>query len=101
MMEINMDFNRELTLGELEEPKYGLSSTLTFIYSMETKMVYGLNAACRTRDPSKIETFGPFATAMVPIVFGTEANRFKEKDRLLQEDFNHLYRGFTLPPAAI
>ena len=78
-MEINMDFNRELTLGELEEPKYGLSSTLTFIYSMETKMVYGLNAACRTRDPSKIETFGPFATAMVPIVHEAEMLRYNEE----------------------
>ena len=71
-MEIQLDVNEILSYKEIQDPKYGVTKIIMFIYSMETHIPYDLNAASRNQDLSKIETLGPFAAALSYIVQGTD-----------------------------
>ena len=44
---IKRDFKKRLTFEELTDPSKKIVSSLIYIYSMETPLVYILNTACR------------------------------------------------------
>ena len=52
----------------LSDPTYPVVALCNFIYQMENFVYKELNRASRFKDTSKIETLGPFAAAMGPII---------------------------------
>jgi hypothetical protein len=53
----------EIEYADLIDINKDICKGLIFIYSMET-FVYKMNEASRSRDESKIQSFGPFSYAL-------------------------------------
>jgi hypothetical protein len=77
-----MDFensDRPLTKYELKNPNSKATCIMMYIYSMETPFSLELNYSWKSKDSSKIKTFGPYERAIYEIFNGAEYNR---RDRL-------------------
>ena len=76
---IDVNDSSEIQYAELIDINKDICKGLIFIYSMETFVAYKMNEASRSRDESKVQTFGPFSYALCRVA-STAQNR--RKDRL-------------------
>jgi len=63
------DINNPLTLEILNDPNSPQVQLILTLYSMEPPFYQDLNNACRTLDPTKLETLGPFASAIYWVLY--------------------------------
>ena len=90
-MESKIDMQKPLTTKILSDPEHPFVQTILYIYSMESFVFVEINKASREKDISKIEFYGPFASALGYIV---HAATQKKKEQL--EENITLYRGLKL-----
>jgi len=69
-----------------------ITKAILFLYSMETFLPYKLNLAERNKDVSKVQSLGPFASAINEI---TGMGQNKRADKL--DPTTPIYRGAKLP----
>ena len=98
--QIQSDKTQPLTYEELRDPSRKLVKNLLYIYSMETPLVYSLNAASREQDSSKVSTLGPFSRALYRIVVNAEKNRNKDNESMKGKT-TYLYRGLKMTQVQI
>ena len=60
----NVDIDQPITLEICRDPDHPITQLILTLYSMEPPFYADLNNACRTLDPSKLNTLGPFANAI-------------------------------------
>lgn len=85
-----MNLNLPLTPAILQNPDHKFVKNLIYVYSMESFVYSEMNKASRNKDPSKIELYGPMASALSFII---HAGNKKTTD--LQEKFV-VYRGLKV-----
>ena len=72
--------DRPLTGNELENALHPVTMLIVFIYQMENWCYVELNRACRFKNPSKLQTLGPWALALSEIVWRAQYLR-KDKTK--------------------
>merc|ERR1711935_952757 len=64
----SIKMHEPLTTKILSNPDHDFVKLILYIYSMQTFIYKEMNLASRTKDLSKIEFYGPFASALVFII---------------------------------
>jgi len=78
------DIDEPLSEDIYEDPNSPQVQLILTMYSMEPPFYADLNNACRTLDPAKLKTLGPFAKAIFEVLlFGNESD-VKREDALEQ-----------------
>lgn len=86
----SVDKNMPLSPKILQNPSHKFVKTLLYIYSMESFVFSVINKASRNKDVDKIESFGPFASALSYIIYSGNIKNAK-----LSNEFR-LYRGLKM-----
>jgi len=64
----SVDMKKPLTTEILSDPNHEFVQLMLYIYSMQTFIFKEMNKASRTKDLTKIEFYGPFASALGYII---------------------------------
>jgi len=56
----------------LNDPTYSVTQLILYIYGAESAVYKSLNHASRHKDTTKVATLGPYASALFPIITGTQ-----------------------------
>lgn len=64
----DLDLKKPLRSKDLSNPDNDFVKTIIYIYSMESFLFYQINRATRSKDLSKIQLFGPYASALSLII---------------------------------
>ena len=91
----DIDMSQPLTLKILSDANHKFTQSLIYIYSMETFVFSGMNKASRNKDTSKIELYGPFASALGMIVHCGNKKGSSIDDEQLTETIT-VFRGLSL-----
>lgn len=86
------DLKKPLSPKILGDPNHKFVKTLLYIYSMESFVFSAMNKASRQKDVSKIEFYGPLASALGFIVHCSNQKQIGFKEEFL------VYRGLKLSP---
>ena len=86
---------RPLTPSILRDPDHEFVKTLLYVYTMESFVFSEMNKAARMKDVSKIELYGPFASALSFIVYQGNIGGEPMPRRVI------LYRGIQIPQAKL
>ena len=76
------DINKPLTSEILRDPNSPQVKLILTMYSMEPPFYSDLNNACRTLDPAKLKTLGPFARAIYEVLLVGYISDKKRDDAL-------------------
>jgi hypothetical protein len=69
------DEDEKGTLFGLNDPSYPMVAMVCYIYQQESYVCYALNNSSRQMDASKVDTLGPYASAIFKVMAGTQKNR--------------------------
>ena len=75
----------------LLDPTYSVTALILYIYGAESAVYKSLNHASRHKDTTKVATLGPYASALYPIIWGTQGER--TDDFAKKYNTCDLYRG--------
>ena len=75
----------------LRDPTYSVTALILYIYGAESAVYKSLNHASRHKDTTKVATLGPYASALYPIIWGTQGER--TDDFAKKYNTCDLYRG--------
>ena len=78
-------------IPQIEDPEHPHVKTIIFLYTMESFVFVRLNQISRQKDPSCIETLGPYAVALTKVINTIEQKR---TDKRMGEFY--CYRGLVL-----
>ena len=87
----SIDLKKPLTTKILSDPENEFVQTLLYIYSMESFVFKEMNKATRDKDITKIEYYGPYASALGYVIHSATKKR---NDNQCKKQT--LYRGFNL-----
>ena len=87
------NLTKPLTASILSNPNHKITKHILYMYSMECFIYERMNRACREKDKSEIEFFGPFAAALSYIIHKANDRR-KDQDKLFGTQ--KLYRGLKV-----
>jgi len=87
----SVEMNKPLTTKILSNPDHKFVKLILYIYSMQTFIFSEINWASRNKDNSKIEFYGPLASALGYIIHSASSRR---NNKSLNKEL--LYRGFKL-----
>lgn len=76
----------------LSDPNHEFVKTIIYIYSMESFVFKEMNRACREKDISKIEYYGPLASALSFIIY---CGNQRKSNGSTTENFT-VYRGLKV-----
>jgi len=82
---------KPLTTKILSNPNHDFVKRMLYVYSMQTFIFGEMNWVSRNKDLSKIEFYGPFASALGYIIHSASSRR---KEQL--ENKVTLYRGLNM-----
>ncbi len=64
----DVDLTKPLTEKILSNPNHNITKLILYIYSMESFVFTEMNSVTRNKDTSKIDIYGPFASALGYII---------------------------------
>ena len=85
------DLDKPLNSRILSNPYHPITKKILYIYSMESFVYSDLNKACRSKDETKIKSFGAYGAALSYIIYFANKRR---QDKLIGKTL--LYRGLKL-----
>lgn len=72
---LNLTNDVEIDEYMLNDANNEVTTSIMYLYSMETFIYTAINRASRTQDESKVRTLGPYAVLLAHIVYGAEEKR--------------------------
>lgn len=86
------NMKQALTPKILSDSSHLFVQTLLYIYSMQSFIFSGMNKASREKDVSKIEEYGPLASALGFIIHCGNQRQAKIQNKFI------IYRGLKITP---